>query len=63
MVVDVAVLVLGMLALAYCLLQSRQTDPVPRRGTALQRTRTLYLVGAAAACLMIAGSLANLLGA
>jgi uncharacterized membrane protein YidH (DUF202 family) len=61
-VVDVALLVLGILALGYCLLQPRQTDPAPRRGTALQRTRTLYLVGVAAACLMIAGSLANLLG-
>jgi hypothetical protein len=61
MVVDVAVLVVGVLALVYCMLQARQTES-RRRRTALRRTRTPYLAGAAAACLMIAGSAANLLG-
>jgi hypothetical protein len=62
MVVDVAVLLIGVLALGYCLSQARRSEPAPSRGTALQRSRTVYLVGAAAGCLMIAGALVNLLG-
>ena len=61
MVVDVAVLAIGVLALVYCLSQARRSEPAPSRGTALQRSRTVYLVGAGAACLLIVGALVNLL--
>jgi hypothetical protein len=47
---------------AYYLVHSRTTEPAQRRGTALQRTRTLYLVGAADARVLIAGAVLNLLG-
>jgi hypothetical protein len=60
MAVDVALLVLAIPLLAYCLLQSRRTEAPTRRGTELRRTRTIYLVGAGAACLMIAGAVTNL---
>lgn len=59
---DAALLVLGVVALAYCLWKLRQTQPARRRGTALRRTRTVYFVGAAAAVLLITGSALNLLG-
>jgi hypothetical protein len=61
MAVDVALLVLAIPLLVYRVLQSRRTEPLPRRGTELQRTRTVYLVGAGAACLMIAGAVTNLI--
>lgn len=63
MAVDVAVLIFGVLTLSYSLLQARRVDAAPRRGTSLQRTRTVYIVGAIAGCLMIAGAVLNLLGA
>jgi hypothetical protein len=61
-ILDVALLLIGVVGLAYCLVRSRAPEPARRRGTALRRTHGLYLVGAAAACLLIAGALANLLG-
>jgi hypothetical protein len=63
MAVDVAVLIVGVIALSYSLLQALRIDAAPRPGTSLQRTRTVYVAGVIAGCLMIAGAVMNLLGA
>jgi hypothetical protein len=62
MLVDLAVLVIGVAVLAYSFLQARRPEPAPARETSVRRTHTVYLIGVAAGCLMIGGAVVNLLG-